>query len=325
MKPKVYVTRHLPEVAWNKLVDVCAVESWDEEYPPPYDLLVEKVADKEGLVCLLTDKIDANLMAAAPHLKVISQIAVGYDNIDVQAATKHHILVGNTPGVLTEATADFAFALLTSAARRVVEGMDYVRHDKWKTWGLTLLLGQDIYGATLGIVGMGRIGQALAKRAAGFDMRILYFSRQRKPELEAAYGAEFVDLDALLQESDYISLHVNLTEETRGMIDADAFARMKETAVLINTARGPIVDTDALYHALTNVQIAYAALDVTDPEPLSADHKLLTLPNIIIAPHIASATITSRTKMALMAVDNLIAGVNGEPLPFPVNDIAVGL
>jgi len=319
MKPKVYVTRHLPDSAWNKLVEVCDVESWDEEFPPPYDLLVEKIADKVGLVCLLTDKIDSTLIASAPNLSVISQVAVGYDNVDVGAATEHGIVVGNTPGVLTNATADFAFTLLMSAARRVVEGMDYVRDDKWKTWGLTLLLGQDIHSATLGIVGMGRIGQAMAKRAAGFDMHVIYYSRQRKPEVEAELGVEYVDFDTLLQEADYISLHVNLTDETRGLFGVEAFGKMKETAVLINTARGPVVDPDALYDALKNGQIGYAALDVTDPEPLPVDHKLLTLPNIIIVPHIASATITSRTKMAMMAADNLIAGVNGEPLPFPVN------
>ncbi len=321
MKPKIYVTRHLPTVAFDKLVAACDVEIWDEEFPPSYELLTEKVADKDGLVCLLTDKIDANLMDAGPNLKVISQIAVGFDNIDIPAATERKIPVGNTPGVLTDATADFAFTLLMSAARRVVEGMDYVRADKWKTWGLTLLLGQDIAGATLGIVGMGRIGQAMAKRASGFDMRVIYYDAYRQEQAEEELRAEFVDFDTLLKESDYISLHVNLTDETRGLFDATAFARMKETAVLINTARGPVVDPDALYDALKEGQIAYAALDVTVPEPLPVEHKLLTLDNIIIVPHIASATITSRTKMAMMAADNLIAGVNGEPLPFPVNDV----
>jgi glyoxylate reductase len=321
MKPKIYVTRHLPKVALDKLVEACDVEIWDEEFPPSYELLTEKVADKDGLVCLLTDKIDANLMDAAPNLKVISQIAVGFDNIDIPAATERNISVGNTPGVLTDATADFAFTLLMSAARRVVEGMDYVRGDKWKTWGLTLLLGQDIAGATLGIVGMGRIGQAMAKRAAGFDMQVIYYDAYRQEKAEAELGVAYVDMDTLLKESDYISLHVNLTNETRGLFGAEAFGKMKETAVLINTARGPVVDSDALYDALKEGQIGYAALDVTDPEPIPVDHKLLTLPNIIIVPHIASATITSRTKMAMMAADNLIAGVNGEPLPFPVNDV----
>ena len=321
MKPKVYVTRHLPKIALDKLVKACDVEIWDEEFPPSYELLTKKVADKDGLVCLLTDKIDADLMDAGPNLKVISQIAVGYDNIDIPAATERKIPVGNTPGVLTDATADFAFTLLMSAARRVVEGMDYVRDDKWKTWGLTLLLGQDIAGATLGIVGMGRIGQAMAKRASGFDMRVIYYDAYRQPEAEKELGVEYVDFDTLLQESDYISLHVNLTDETRGLFGVDTFGKMKETAVLINTARGPVIDPDALYDPLKDGQIGYAALDVTDPEPLPVDHKLLTLPNIIIVPHIASATITSRTKMAMMAADNCIAGVHGKPLPFPVNNV----
>ena len=321
MKPKIYVTRHLPEVALNKLVEACDVEIWDEEFPPSYELLTEKMADKDGLICLLTDKIDAKLMDAGPNLKVISQIAVGYDNIDIPAATERKIPVGNTPGVLTDATADFAFTLLMSAARRVVEGMDYVRGDKWKTWGLTLLLGQDIAGATLGIVGMGRIGQAMAKRASGFDMRVIYYDAYRQEKAEEELGVEYVDFDTLLQESDYISLHVNLTDETKGLFNAETFGKMKETAVLINTARGPVIDPDALYDALKDGQIGYAALDVTDPEPLPVDHKLLTLPNIIIVPHIASATITSRTKMAMMAADNCIAGVNGKPLPFPVNQV----
>ncbi len=318
MKPKVYVTRHLPEAAWNALTYACDVEIWDEEFPPPYELIVERIRDKDGLVCLLTDKIDANLMDAAPNLKVISQIAVGYDNIDIDAAQQRGILVGNTPGVLTDATADFAFTLLMAAARRLGEGIDYVRDGKWKTWGLTLLLGQDIYGATLGIVGMGRIGQAMAKRARGFDMRVLYYDTFRQPQAEAELGVEFCDFDALLRESDFISLHVNLTAETRGLFGAEAFGKMKATAVLINTARGPVVDPDALYAALKNGQIAYAALDVTEPEPPPQNDKLLELPNCIIAPHIASATITSRTKMALMAVENVIAGVEKRPLPFQV-------
>ena len=319
MKPKVYVTRHLPEVARIALEKTCDVEIWDFETPPPYETICEKVADKDGLLCLLTDKIDAALMDAAPKLKVISQCAVGFDNIEVAAATERKIVVGNTPGVLTDATADFAFSLLMSAARRVVEGMDYVRAGQWETWGLTLLLGQDIFGATLGIIGMGRIGQAMAKRARGFDMRVLYYDQQRLPEVEKSLSVEFCPLDELLAESDFVSLHVNLTPETRNLMSARAFGLMKSTATLINTARGPIVDPDALYEALKDGQIAYAALDVTEPEPLPADHKLLTLPNLIVAPHIASATVTSRTKMAMMAVENLVAGVNGKPLPFKVN------
>jgi glyoxylate reductase len=268
---------------------------------------------------LLTDRIDAPLMDEAPELKVISQCAVGYDNIDIQAASERGIIVGNTPGVLTNATADFAFTLMLAAARRIGEGIDYVRDGRWITWGLTLLLGQDVYGATLGIVGFGRIGQALAKRAHGFDMRILYHDIKREKKAESDLGAIYCTLEDLLTKSDFISLHVNLNQETEGLIDAKAFRKMKETAVLVNTSRGSIVDPEALYRALRNDQIAAAALDVTDPEPLPADHKLLTLPNLIVVPHIASATVASRTQMAMMAVRNLIAGVQGELLPTQVN------
>ncbi len=316
---KVFVTRKLPHVAWEELTRHVEVESWDEESPPPYDVLLEKARGKDGLLCLLTDQIDEELLEAGSDLKVISQIAVGYDNIDVPAATARGIAVGNTPGVLTEATADFAFALLMAAARRIGEGIDYVREGHWHTWGLTTLLGQDVNGATLGVIGLGRIGEAVAKRAQGFDMKILYHNRRRNFEAEETYGAEYRTLDDLLRESDYVSLHVNLNEETRGLIAEREFELMRPTAVLINTARGPIVDAHALYLALKEKQIAYAALDVTDPEPIPTDDKLLSLENIIIVPHIASATTTSRTKMCMMAVQNLIAGLDGDPLPFPVN------
>jgi glyoxylate reductase len=321
MKPNVFVTRHLPQAAYQALTEACEVEYWDYETPPPYEVLVERVRDKQGVICLLTDRMDVALMDHAPGLKVISQIAVGYDNIDVPAATGRGIRVGNTPGVLTDATADFAFTLLMAAARRVGEAIDYVRSGCWDTWGLTLLLGQEIYGATLGIIGFGRIGQAVAKRARGFDMNILYHDSSRIPEAEAAYGASYREMDDLLKESDFISLHTNLTPATRGMIGERAFCLMKPTAVLINTARGPIVDSAALYQALKNHQIAAAAVDVTDPEPLPSTHPLVSLPNLIVAPHIASATTTSRSKMSAMAVENLLAGVRGLPLPYPVNQI----
>ncbi|MFN2244132.1 MAG: 2-hydroxyacid dehydrogenase [Anaerolineae bacterium] len=319
MKPPVYVTRRLPEPALQSLLEVCEVEIWDEDVPPPYEVIVEKVADKEALLCLLTDRIDAALMDAAPRLKVISQCAVGYDNIDVSAATARGIPVGNTPGVLTDATADFAFTLLMAAARRVGEAIEYVRQGRWQTWGLTLLLGQSVYGATLGIVGLGRIGQALARRARGFDMTILYHDAVRQPEAEAELGVEYRSLEDLLRESDFVSLHISLTEETERLIDAQKLALMKPTAILVNTSRGPVVDSEALYEALRDGQIGYAALDVTDPEPLPADHKLLTLPNLIVAPHIASATVTSRSLMAERAVRNLIAGLRGERLPYCAN------
>lgn len=318
-KPKVLVTRHLPQIARDKLEKNCDVEIWDFEVPPPHEVLLEKVQDKVGLLCLLTDKIDANLMDTAPNLNVISQCAVGFDNIDVEAASERNIVVGNTPGVLTDATADFAFALLMSSSRRIVEGMDYIRAGQWETWGLTTLLGQDIFGTTLGIIGMGRIGQAVAKRASGFEMRVLYFDQQRFSEMEESPGVEYCSMDELLSQSDFVSLHVNLTPETHHLLSIREFELMKPTAVLINTARGPIVDPDALYEALRTGKIAYAALDVTDPEPLPMDHRLLSLSNLIIAPHIASATVTSRSKMAMMAVENLIAGVQGKKLPFQVN------
>lgn len=318
MKPKAYVTRHLPQAAWNALVEECDVEIWDRETPPPYEEIVEKIAGKEGLLCLLTDRIDAALMDAAPTLKVISQCAVGFDNIDIAAATARGIPVGHTPGVLTDATADFAWTLLMAAARRVGEGIDYVRTGQWTTWGLTLLMGQEVYGATLGIIGMGRIGQAVARRATGFAMKIRYHDAFRQPQAEETFDAEYRELDDLLREADFITLHVTLTPETRQMINARAFELMKPTAILINTSRGPVVDPDALYDALSSGQIAYAALDVTDPEPLPADHKLLTLPNLIVVPHIASATVTTRTEMAMIAVRNLLAGVEGQPLPHQV-------
>ncbi len=321
MKPKVYVTRHLPEKAYQALKQACDVEIWDEEFPPPYEVIRENVVDKQGILCLLTDRIDVELLEAAPQLKVVSQCAVGYDNIDVQAATDRGIAVGNTPGVLTDATADFAFTLLMAAARRVGEAIDYVHAGKWETWGLTLLLGQEVYGATLGIIGFGRIGQALARRARGFDMRLIYYDKDRMPEVEAELNAVYCPLDCLLKEADYVSLHVNLTPETEGMIGKRAFHLMRKTAILVNTSRGPIVDMEALYDALRQGQIAAAALDVTDPEPLPADHRLLTLPNLIVTPHIASATVTSRTQMAMMAVRNLVAGVNDKPLPTQVNKL----
>lgn len=318
-KPRVFVTRRLPQRAWEELSRHVDAELWDHETPPPYDALLDKVRDKDGLLCLLTERIDEPLMAAGPQLKVISQIAVGYDNIDVPAATARGIRVGHTPGVLTDATADFAFTLLMAAARRVGEGIDYVRQGRWQTWGLTLLLGQEIYGAKLGLVGFGRIGQAVAKRAMGFDMEILYTSRKRNPEAEKVFGARYCSLEDLLAESDFVSLHVNLNSETNNLIGLRELALMKSTAVLINTSRGPVVDADALYEALLNETIAYAALDVTNPEPIPPDHKLLTLPNIIIVPHIASATRASRIKMCMMAIENLVAGLKDQPLPFPVN------
>jgi glyoxylate reductase len=288
-------------------------------------VLLQKVKGLDGLLCLLTDKIDANLMdASGPQIKVISQMAVGFDNIDVPAATQRGIPIGNTPGVLTDATADFAWALLMSAARRVVEGDKFTRAGKWKTWGPIDFLGPDVSGATLGIVGFGRIGQAVAKRAAGFDMRILYYDVQRYPDAEKSFNAQYADLETVLRESDFVSIHTILSKETYHFFDDAKFKLMKPSVVVINTSRGPVVDPAALHRALVNDTIAYAALDVTEPEPIKLDDPLLTLDNIIIAPHIASASFTSRNKMATMAAANLIAGLKGERLPNCVNPQVYG-
>ena len=319
MKPKVLITRRVPQQGIDQVAAHCEVELWDSDLPIPRDVLLEKVADKDGIYCLLTERINDELLDAAPKLKVVSQMAVGFDNIDVAACTRRGIPVGNTPGVLTETTADFTWALLMAAARRVVEGVEYVRTGQWVTWGPMLLIGPDLYGATLGIVGMGRIGQAVARRAMGFGMRILYTDAQAIASAEQEFGATFVSTEQLLAESDFVTLHVNLTPQTYNMIDREALRQMKQTAILVNAARGGCVDPDALVEALRSGEIAYAALDVTEPEPLPADHPLVHLPNCIIVPHIASASIATRTKMATMAADNLLAGVRGEPLPTCVN------
>jgi glyoxylate reductase len=318
--PNVYVTRAIPQAGLDRVEEFCNVEVWPGETPPPREVLLDRVAGKDGLLCLLTDPIDADVMdAAGAQLAVISNYAVGFDNVDVEAATERGILVTNTPGILTETTADFAFSLLMAAARRVVEGMDYVRAGKWHTWGPRLLLGQDVHGATLGVIGMGRIGTAVCRRAQGFDMEILYVDPACAPEKGAEVGAVCVDLDTLLREADFVSLHVPLTEETHHMIGSEALHKMKPSAVLINTARGPIVDPEALYRALKEGEIAAAALDVTEPEPLPADHRLLTLPNLIVCPHIASASVVTRSRMAVTAAENLVAALQGERPAHVVN------
>lgn len=312
MRPKVYVTRLIPEEPLKKLGEYCDYHVWRGELAVPGDVLLREVRSVDALLSLLTDKIDAVVMDAAPKLRVISNMAVGFDNVDVREATRRKIMVCNTPEVLTETTADFTFALLLAAARRVVEGDRIVRARSWKTWGPMILLGQDIHHATLGIIGLGRIGTEVAKRASGFDMKILYYATRRHPDLERRLGIEFADLDTVLAESDFVTVHTPLQPETHHLIGEEQFKKMKRTAILVNTARGSIVDPKALYRALRDRQIAYAALDVTEPEPIPSDDPLLTLDNIVIAPHIASASVATRTKMATMAVDSLIAGVRGE-------------
>ena len=315
-KPRVFVSRIIPDKGIEMINDVADAEIWPGEIPPPYEVLLEKVRGLDGLVCLLTDRIDGNLMdAAGDNLKVISQMAVGFDNVDIQAATARNIPIGNTPGVLTETTADFAFTLLTAAARRVVEGERFVKAGKWKTWGPTLLMGHEIHGATLGLVGFGRIGRAMARRAAGFNMRILCYDPHIDRAAAKALGAESCSFEEVLAQADFLSLHVPLNEDTRHLMGEGQFKMMQPSAVLVNTARGPVVDPKALYAALKEGQISYAALDVTEPEPIVMDDPLLTLENCLIVPHIASSSIATRTKMATMAAENLAAGLKGERLP----------
>jgi glyoxylate reductase len=320
VKPKVFVTRIIPDAGLDRIKQHCDAEVWPEQLPPAYSIIRERIADCDGLVSLLTDKVDAALMDAAPRLKVISNFAVGFNNIDVPAATARGIAVGNTPGVLTDATADMAFCLLIASARRVVEGHQYTLAGKWKTWEPLGHLGQELAGRTLGVVGMGRIGYALAKRChGGWDMNILYCDVHRHETAEKKLGARHVDLDTLLHHSDFVSLHTDLNDQTRALFNEEQFKKMKRTAVFINTARGPIVDHKALYQALKSGTIFAAGLDVTDPEPLYPDDPLLSLPNIIIAPHIASATVHSRNAMAEICANNLIAGLTRQELPAWVN------
>ncbi len=318
-KPKVLVTRLVPEAGLNIVRENCDADVWESDMPIPRDELLRRVRDIEGLYSLLTERVDAELLDAAPKLKVVSNMAVGFDNIDVAECTRRGLPVGNTPGVLTDTTADFAWALLMAAARRIPEGERYVHEGKWKTWGPLLLLGPDIHDATLGIVGMGRIGQAMARRARGFNMRVLYYDDLVPQEAVADLGAQKVGLEELLAQADFVSVHVPLMPETRRMFSTERFKQMKPSAILINTSRGPVVDPKALYEALRAGEIAYAALDVTDPEPIPMDDPLLTLPNCLIVPHIASASFKTRSLMSTMAADNLLAGLKGERLPTCVN------
>jgi len=304
---KVFVTRRLPFEALDRLRETHEVDEWPGDLPPTPAEMQAGVADAEGLLSLVTDRVDAAVLDAAPRLKAIANMAVGTDNIDLDAAAERGIPVGNTPDVLTDATADLAFALLLALARKIVPGAAKVRDGEWRTWEPAGDLGADLAGATLGVIGWGRIGQAVARRAEGFGMDVVHSSR-----------SSGVPLDDLLARADFVSVHTPLTPDTRHLIDTDALARMKPTALLINTARGGVVDQDALRDALHAGQIAGAALDVTDPEPLPADHPLLDAPNLLVVPHVGSATVRTRAKMAAMAVENLLAALDGRPMPHPV-------
>lgn len=318
---KVFVTRKIPAVGLRRIQEACEADVWPEALPPPREELLRRVAGCHGLLTLLTDTVDAELMdAAGPQLKVISNFAVGYNNIDVAEATRRGIRVGNTPGVLTEATADMAFALMIAAARRIKEAQQYIEQGCWKTWEPEGHIGMDLWQRTVGIVGMGRIGYALARRCyGGWQMRVLYYDRRPNETAERELKAQRVDWDTLLAESDFVSVHADLNETTRGMFNAEAFRKMKRTAVFVNTARGPLHVQKDLYQALRDGVIFAAGLDVTDPEPLPPDDPLLSLPNCIVVPHIASATVSSRNGMAEIAADNLLLGLQGKPLRCPVN------
>jgi len=318
-RKRVYVTRLIPDKGLQLLRGSVEVDVHQGELPPTKEEIIKHTKDKDGLLSLLTDSIDSEVIDNCPKLKVISNYAVGFDNIDVAQATRRGIFVTNTPGVLTETVADFTWALLMASARRIVEADGFAREGKWKTWGPTLLLGADVVGKTLGIVGAGRIGSSVAKRATGFSMRVLYTDTSRKEDFERQTGAEFADLDTLLRESDFVSLHVPLTEGTTHMIAEPELSKMKPTAILINTSRGPVVDEEALYRALVSGRISGAALDVFEKEPIPASSPLLKLKNVVVTPHIASASVETRGKMAEMAAENIIDALLGRTPKFIVN------
>ncbi|TVR69022.1 MAG: D-glycerate dehydrogenase [Sphaerobacteraceae bacterium] len=317
---RIAMTRKIPAVALETLESSGAdVVVWPEQLPPSPEQLLEHVEGAAGILSTLNDKIDGSVLDKLPAVKVVSNFAVGYDNIDVDACTQRGIAVCITPDVLTDTTADFAFALLMSAARRVSESHQSIARGEWKTWEPLGYLGQDVYGATLGIVGMGRIGVAMAKRAAGFNMTIVYSDMYRNEAAESELGVEHVEFDDLLSRSDFVSVHTPLTPETRGLFSTEQFKKMKSSSILINTARGPVVDTDALVEALKSGEIWGAGLDVTDPEPIPADHPLLSIDRAVVCPHIASASEVTRSRMAKLAADNVLAVLNGTTPPRCLN------
>ncbi len=324
MRPRVYITRKIPSEALDIVADACDYRVWDKESEPvPRDVLETETSDAEGLLALLTERVDRRLLEAAPNLKVVANMAVGFDNVDVAECTRRGIVVTNTPGVLTETTADLAFALILAAARRVPEAERYLRQGQWKTWSPMLLTGVDVYGATLGIIGLGRIGEAVARRARGFSMRVLYANRSARPEVEDALGIERRSLDELLKSSDFVSIHVPLNNSTRHLIGERELALMRRTAVLVNTSRGPVVDEGALYRALKDGRIFGAGLDVFETEPIGFDNPLLELDNVVLLPHIGSASIATRTKMAVMAARNLARVLSGQMPQNPVSPEAL--
>jgi glyoxylate reductase len=319
-RPNVYITRRMPQAALDIVAAACDYAIWDrEEQPVPRDVLLREAAAVDGVLSILSERIDQEFLDAAPRCRVVANMAVGYDNVDLAALTRRGVLLTNTPGVLTETTADLTWALLMAAGRRIVEGQKLIEAGEWASWSPMFMVGQDIYGATLGIVGAGRIGSALARRAAGFNMRLLYHNRRPAPELEQQTGAQYRELDDLLREADYVVVLLPLSAETRGLFGAREFSLMKPTAVFVNAARGPIVKELELAEALKQGRPWAAGLDVFEKEPISPDHPLLSLPNVVAVPHIGSATVATRTRMATTAAANLVAALTGQPVPNPVN------
>ncbi|MDR1650032.1 MAG: D-glycerate dehydrogenase [Synergistaceae bacterium] len=310
--PKVYVGMPIQEAGLEILRGKVDYKIWDKEGAPVREELLRDLKDVEGFLSGLVTRVDDELLDAAPKLKIVSNYAVGYDNIDVPAATRRGVYITNTPDVLTAATADLTFALILASARRLVEASEFLRSGKWKVWGPELLVGVDVAGSTLGIIGMGKIGQAVAKRARGFDMTVLYFDAARRLDAEQALGVQYVSKEELLRKSDFVTLHCLLNEETKNLIGEKELRMMKKTAILVNAARGPLIDPAALYKACSEKWIQGAGLDVFVKEPISLDDPLLTLPNITTVPHIGSASRTSRNGMARKAAENLLAGLSGE-------------
>jgi glyoxylate reductase len=313
----IYLTRKLPEQALTLLRKKNFEFNFNpKDAPPSESILKREISNVDGLVCLLTEKITSTMIEAGKNLRVISNIAVGFDNIEVKKATERGIYVTNTPGVLTETTADLSWALLMAVARRIAEADRYVRSGKWKIqWNLMFMTGTDVYGKTLGIMGLGRIGQAIARRAKGFNMRILYYDEERNQKLESELGVKYADADTVFRESDFVTVHVPLTEKTRNFVGEKQLNLMKKSAILVNTSRGPVVDEKALYKALKEEKIAGAGLDVFQKEPIEMSNPLLKLDNMVLLPHIGSASVETRTKMAVMAVENAIAALEGKIPP----------
>lgn len=322
-RARIYITRRIPQEAVDMLAAHCDLRQWDQDDPVPRQVLLDEVAGIDALYCLLTEKIDAELLDRAPRLRVVSQMAVGFDNIDIAACTARGIPVGHTPEVLTETTADLTWALLMATARRLVEAAGAVKSGEWTTWKPMWMTGPDVYGATLGIFGLGRIGHAVARRAQGFGMRILYHDAFESPHA-ASVGAQFVDLPTLLRESDYVTLHCPLTPETRGIVDERFLRQMKPTAVIVNTSRGPVVNEADLARGLAEGWICAAGLDVTLVEPLPLDSPLLALPNCLVLPHIGSASIPTRIRMGTLAAENLLLALDGQPMTYCVNRAELG-